>query len=532
MLYVLVSLGTGLWYLSLLSPSLANDLWWAGYSPARHEAFLIDVINAQLMLTRASALNVYAADATVNKVYASATASSTTIPPTYARRIVFSELTSIEYAVPQLRLLSARWSMRMCVQHCWVDFNKTFQVAHTELRQRRCEESYATNAAVYMEATLRNVVWTDYVAVWGGENGPFTVAVELALQETSHGRLFLRGVATARAMTSVADELIYWRRHNLRSFELQWQNRYRPGVTETMVMQNALGMPQLLTLKDVPQGAGPWTSVILFWLPLNNLWQNQMFNRSLIRGSSRYFLANISVDLPALDVEVMHGNTNVPGQFAAQAAQFRRLIGPFQSVDSLHVPVPISLLKAVAALRVTAANDVAALVSPATPIQLMPLAWLGYNYYGGNPLCVALPATSYVQQSFDFTNDCSAPKPLEVVLDPLALLVAHVATISTLSSETRCAAAAPSSLATCLAALNSVDAIWPAHVAITDWSAARHDVGLGLGLMQYATTANGTWRVLRQPLLEPSFTFFGWMFLADWALGRREVLSFQGDVGS
>ncbi|EQC31802.1 hypothetical protein SDRG_10591 [Saprolegnia diclina VS20] len=530
-LYVLVSLSVGLWYLSLLAPSLANDFWWAGYAPTRHEAFLVDVINAQLMLTRANALDVYAADATVHKRYASPTAT-TNVPPTYARRILLSELQSIEYAVPQLRLLSARWSMRMCVQHCWVDFNRTFQVAHTEARQRRCEDKYGTNAAVYMEATLRNVVWTDYVTVWGGENGPFTVALELALQETSRGQSFLSSVATARATTSVADELAYWRRHAMRSFELQWQNRYRPGVSETMVLQNALGMPQLLTLKDIPQGAGPWTSVILFWLPLNDLWQNQVLNRSLIRGSSRYFLANISADLPALDIEVMHGDTTVPGQFVAQAAQFRALIGPFQSIDCLHVAVPHSLLTAVAALRVASANDVAALVPPTTPIQLLPLTWHGHSYYGGSPLCVMLPNTSYVQQSFDFTNDCSSPQPLEVVLDPLALLVARVASATAFSIETACAAAAPLSVPTCRAALQSVDALYVKHVATADWPAAQHDIGLGVGLMQYATTATGAWRVLRQPLLEPSFAFFGWMFVTDWALGRREVLSFQGDVDS
>ncbi|KDO18225.1 hypothetical protein SPRG_15606 [Saprolegnia parasitica CBS 223.65] len=37
------------------------------------------------------------------------------------------------------------------------------------------------------------------------------------------------------------------------------------------------------------------------------------------------------------------------------------------------------------------------------------------------------------------------------------------------------------------------------------------------------------------PLLnpsDPSFDFFAWLFLFDWAIGNREVISFQGDLGT
>ncbi|EQC26435.1 hypothetical protein SDRG_15716 [Saprolegnia diclina VS20] len=58
-----------------------------------------------------------------------------------------------------------------------------------------------------------------------------------------------------------------------------------------------------------------------------------------------------------------------------------------------------------------------------------------------------------------------------------------------------------------------------------DWNTSVADeIGLNIGLMQYATAANGSWVVLQQPLLEPSFAFFGWVFLFDWVLGNREVV--------
>ena len=156
--YLVLSLCIGVWYLSQLAPSLANDLWWPSFSPTRHQAFLIDLVNAQLTLMSAGALNLYGQDASIAKVYDASLVSSTNVLPTYARNVIFAELTSIEYAVRQLRTLSASWSMRMNTQHCWVDFNQTFEVAHTLARQGRCQHHLAANAVVYMEAILRNVV--------------------------------------------------------------------------------------------------------------------------------------------------------------------------------------------------------------------------------------------------------------------------------------------------------------------------------------------------------------------------------------
>ncbi|OQR88393.1 hypothetical protein ACHHYP_06836, partial [Achlya hypogyna] len=171
--------------------------------------------------------------------------SYTNVQPTYARHIIFNELTTIEYAVPHLRRLSASWSMRMNVQWCWVDFNQTFEVAHTVARQQRCLDNFRSNAAVYIEATLRNQVWDDYIAIWGGDNGPFTVAVQLPLMESTAGRAWLATVAQARNTTSVDEELVYWRSFGLERFQLQWQNRWQAGISETIVLKNALGMQQV-----------------------------------------------------------------------------------------------------------------------------------------------------------------------------------------------------------------------------------------------------------------------------------------------
>ncbi|EQC34274.1 hypothetical protein SDRG_08046 [Saprolegnia diclina VS20] len=529
--YLVISLGIGLWYLSLLSPSLANDLWWAGFTPTGGEALLIDLVNAQLALVAASTVNIYAADATMQKLYNMSTAG-TSVSPTYARRAILGELTSIEYAVPQLRTVSGSWSMRINVQHCWVDFNKTFEMAHTDARQRRCERFFATNGAVYIEAILRNVIWTDFQAIWGGDDAPFTVAIQLALEETAIGQAFLNQVSTARASTTIQDEILYWQNYKLDRFELQWQNRWQVGITETIFLENAIGMRQLVTIKNLPRLTGPWTSLRLFWIPLNDLWNLHDMNRSLVRGSSRDFRANLSTALPAMDLEVFIGETSVSGQFFNQAALFRTTVGPFESIDLVYKSLPQTSVQAFVALRqrlVAAPGGHDLLTAlPRIAVELTPLGWRSFGYYGGDPACTALPRTTYVQQSFDFFYDCSKPKPLMLVVDPLLLVLARVATASQPIQDI-CAVASPA--AACIAATTATDQLLESFAL--DWNTSvANEIGLNIGLMQYATAANGSWVVLKQPLLEPSFAFFGYVFLFDWVLGNREVVSFQGDNGN
>ncbi|EQC35334.1 hypothetical protein SDRG_07046 [Saprolegnia diclina VS20] len=526
LLYLLTSLSIGLSYLSLLAPSLLNDLWWAGFSPTEGGAFLIDIVNAQLALVNATSLDIYAIDAAIKKRY-NASSATTNLSPTYARRILFAELTSIEYAVPQLRTLSASWAMRMNVQYCYVDFDQNFEVAHTARRQRRCRRQYATNGAVYLEAIWRNVVWADYITTWGGDGGRFSVAYQRGLQETLVGRNFLANVAHARNSTTMDDELNYWRQFRINRFQLQWQNRWQPGVTETILLENAIGLQQLVTIKDVSQGVGSWSSGLLFWIPLNDLRFAQAVNRSLIRSASNFFGANVSSTLPFEDLEVFQGNTLVSGQFFNQSALFRDTIGPFQSVDSLYVDAPSVLVQAVHRAKIQVSNELLDVI-PSVTLRLTPLAWRGFVYHGGNLLCTTLPGTTFVQQSFDFFDDCSKPKPLIVTWSSLAAVFTRLATLNASVHDICEAASSPTD---CAAAVTATDQLLQQQLATPfDWTPPTID--LDVHLMQYATTSNGSWVVLRQHLLEPSFAFFGWVLLYDWVLGEREVISFQGDSGT
>ncbi|KDO21463.1 hypothetical protein SPRG_12506 [Saprolegnia parasitica CBS 223.65] len=531
--YVLFSLSCGLWFLVYLTPCFRNDLWWPDYNLSGHQAFLIDVLNRVLATTPVATFPITNSLPGVQKGY-NGSSSVTTVYPTYARQLALHDLSSIEYAVANLRLLSASWSMRMNTQHCYVDFNRTFTVAHTAERAARCDAKYRANGAVYLEATLRNVDWNDFLTIWAGPNMPFTVAIQLGLEETEAGRRWLATTASAHTNTSVDAEIAYWRSFNITTFVLQWQNRWQTGMTETVALTNALGMPLSTTIKSLSRVTGPWTSQNLFYMPLNDLWVMQGLNRSLVWGTSKYVGANISASMPAIPIEAWNANY-ATGVFAAQAALFHYELGPFLSVDAFYRVPPASLLAAydtlqaalVPRLGVDRALSAAYRAIPTgvttTPT---PLAWRNYTFYGGNPMCVSNLPTSFVQQSFDFFDGCTQATPFWLSPSPAALVFGVVATDA---SSAACAAAGVN----CSAASRVRQRL---DIARSEFAAATNDViAMGLEHMQYARSPNGTWLMLHQSLLDVkdlAWTLSSWVLLREWVLGVREVVSFEGDVRS
>ncbi|OQR88852.1 hypothetical protein ACHHYP_20288 [Achlya hypogyna] len=292
-IYFVCSLAASLVYLQQLSLSTCNDLWWPGYNLTGYEAFLADVANDALQTRRNGSLDILSLG--VPKRYDAPT-STTLVYPTYPRLLVLNELTSLEYAITNLRELNPTWALLMNTQWCWVDFQSQFEVAHTESRQERCRRRYASNAAVYVEAMLRNVVFDDFMDQWGGQGSAFTVAVQESLQETLAGQRWLDLTAHARATTSLEAELRYWKSEGMKSFVLQWQNIRRTALTETLDVTNAFAMKHSFTIKSVDRYPCPATSADLFWGPLNDVYMIAIANCSLVRGSRNYFSGLIDLD--------------------------------------------------------------------------------------------------------------------------------------------------------------------------------------------------------------------------------------------
>ncbi|KDO21046.1 hypothetical protein SPRG_13837 [Saprolegnia parasitica CBS 223.65] len=528
--YVLGSIGLGGYYLWLLAPSFANDLWWASYNLSGHQALLIDIANAALATHGHGVLDLLSAS--MPKTY-NVTPSFTRVHPTYARRLVLSERTSIEDAIAGLRTLSASWSMRLSTQLCFVDFQRRFHVAHTSARQARCVAKYAANGAVYYESMLRNLEWHLFQIAWGNY---FEIGIQSGLLESADGRQWLDTTSTAFNATSISEEIAYWKSSGLERFELQWQNRWTTGVSETMTVENALGWRQAYAVKSVPRATGPWTTLVMNWLPYNDLWVLATINRSAIAGTSNYFNANLSASRPAIDLQAWSGFLAPSGPCDV----LRLEIGPMPSIDMYYIAPPTSLVQLYRGFHAALQGEMTASVAhaiealPNVVLHPVPPSWVapGRLFHGGNPTCYTGTGKPFVQESFEFHDACAQSVPLAMTSEALPLLFAAYA-YQFASVAAPCALQSSAQCATALGAAASIVQSLPRDesVATVIADVVRTDVGL----MQFASD-DGVFQLLRHGLLDEGgsagWPFFGWRALYDWVEGTREVVSFQGDAST
>ncbi|KAF0711888.1 hypothetical protein As57867_004987, partial [Aphanomyces stellatus] len=310
--YVALSLGLSAIYLTLLQPAFSNDLWWPRYNVTVHQALLIDLFNAALATQANGTIDLLASWTVIDKSYDSSVATAE-IYPTYMRRLVWAELSSVEYAVVNLRSMSGSWSLWMCTQYCWVDLQRQFEVAHTAGRQQRCADRYSANGAVYMETMLRNQDWDDFIANYGGDGGIFTISVQAWLEQVPSGQLWLAATASARRTTTVPQEIAYWRTQNITSYKLQWQNRIQGGLSETIIVENAFGIEEGVTVKSLPQTMEAWTSYAMYWFPVDDFTVLQSMNMSLIRSADNAF-----VQLSPIAFEDLLGLQDADGDYIRQ----------------------------------------------------------------------------------------------------------------------------------------------------------------------------------------------------------------------
>ncbi|KAF0693779.1 Aste57867_15278 [Aphanomyces stellatus] len=538
-LYVALSLASSSFYLCILQPAFANDFWWTRYDASTHQALLVDLFNSRLATQATGTVDLLAPRASVDKAYVTRAAWTPNFE-TYARRLVLSDLTSVDYAVVNLRALDSHHCMWMATQYCWVDLRRQFSVAHTAARDQRCLDAYTANGAVYMETVVRNQVWSDFVQNYGGPGGVFTVAVQAWLEQTPAGVAWLMDTSTARAHTSVAAEAAHWQAHGIARFQLQWQNLLLVGLSETMTIVNALQWPQTVALKHLPATYEAWTTVVMYWMPLKDLSAMQSMNQSLIRS------ANNSFERASFSFETSLGLVDAAsGRYVDQVALFRSTVGPFNSIDIFVVPVPAPVLAVYGAFatalyeamaaqpRVRAAVDAIAdfALAPTTPPAWTTVPPL--RFHGGNPMCLTGAPLAYIQQTVDNMDNCATQTRFELMLSKyssvFAALMSPTTSVCTSSSSASCNASIESVTLAVAALPPSV----AAAIAPLAGPAADAVHGTDVGIMQYASTRDATWQLLQQPLLQDiSWANFGWAMVFDWVEGRREVLSFQGDVAS
>ncbi|KAF0717225.1 Aste57867_2427 [Aphanomyces stellatus] len=542
-LYVALTLLSSCVYLSVLKPAFLNDLWWSGYNVSGHQALLIDLFNIQLTTRANGTFDLLAPEAVADKCYIES-ASTTDVYPTYVRRLAWIELTTVHYAVVNLRSLSAYWSMLMSTQFCWVDLHHEFQVAHTAARQQRCADRYIHNGAVYFETMLRNLDWADFEQNYGGDGGMFTVAVQTWLEQVPSGLEWLTTTSNARQLTSVIDEIAYWTTNNITSYEMQWTNFWQMGMSEAITIVNALGMQQDLVIKNVPRTLESSSSLVMYWIPMNDLIIMQTRNRSLVRS------ANNSIQMPPyLDMEGILGLADANGDYFDQTQSFRSTVGPFNSVDTFYVPVPKPVLDLYDVFQrsLFASLDnqpsLYRVINSIENINLSPTppAWMDpqFQFYGGNPMCLLGEPLPFVQESFNFYDNCARQLPLTMSISKYSSIFAILA--SSMQGD-MCNALQVENNLLCVEYLDSVISLAKQLVHVSNailpliQPASFSIQTISVGIMQYATYGpilSSNWSLLHEPLLtDEVWSFYGWVLTFDWVEGKREVVSFEGDEAS
>ncbi|KDO18158.1 hypothetical protein SPRG_16433 [Saprolegnia parasitica CBS 223.65] len=157
LVYLWSAMAIGAYYLVLLSRSFANDLWWPSFNTTGYQLFLVDAINHALEQRLSGVVDL--TQLVMPKSYG---ATQLPVPhPTRARALLLTELTSIEYAILNIRNMSADQSMMLPTLFCYVDFGQRWELAHTVARQTRCKERYHFNGAIYLDSLVRHS--TNYI---------------------------------------------------------------------------------------------------------------------------------------------------------------------------------------------------------------------------------------------------------------------------------------------------------------------------------------------------------------------------------
>ncbi|KAF0686069.1 Aste57867_22034 [Aphanomyces stellatus] len=530
--YLAGTLACSVWYCILLQPSMTNDLYWPHYNTTGYQAFLVDILNVKLQTLSNGSVDLFAADAALPKCYASAT-TQPDFYNNYARRVLYTEMNTLAKAIQGMRSTGKSRLASAYAQYCWVDFERRWDIAHTDGRARRCLERYVDNAANYVEFVLRNVDWTVFQRA---NSAAWPIVIGQALEATLDGAQWLADRPKYAQKLSVADEVAYLEAHQLTRYELQWQNEVQMGHTESVGLRNILNVEQTMALKTMDHVWGPWTSINMFANFRNDMGNLAILNLSLVRNASNYFQVQGYVFSNQLGLQ----DTN--GVYNEQPGAFYSTIGPFGGVDLLYVQLPLRLITLHSAfaqsLDLYFSGTPNALTTfedfPSLSLTPLPPAFKGadgMSYFGGNLLCLTNPATPYPQSQFAFDDMCAQTHQFTLAATATSLVFAlmasgatDVATVCTLQMSAGCI----SILAQAQTLGQSIG-----ELPSTAWTPQATNAIPPIQFIQFAqTTAN--WVVLQQPLLtsDPHWSFYGWLAIFDWIEGRREVVSIEGDVST
>ncbi|KAF0698950.1 Aste57867_10441 [Aphanomyces stellatus] len=537
-LYVLATAAGTVVYLDILSPSIANDLWWPHFNKTGVQTFLGDLYNTQLALGATGTLDLFGA--AVVKDYSLGTAVVSMRPAT-GRAILLDRL-PLAQAITTIRAVSFYENIRTVPPPCWADFSRTFEMSHTSRHQAICNARRVANAAFYLEALLRNVGAADITS------STYFPQVQSTILDgidgaSAAGAAWVHSMLEPTVVLSVADEVRHWEAQQLSYYQNLMQNLYQEGVVDSIEVVNALGMRQRITINSIGYTNRPkaaWSTQYAFSGFWNDFGTAAGLSASLIRSAPNAF-ESLGYDWDF----VYDGPAGTPA-----TALIRAHLGPLSVIDTFFVQIPASLVAAVgdtlralhAAVLTQSSLEYMRLIEP--NVDAVPSAWVQPNavYYGGNPMCCYGHPLPYIQPSFGYYDDCGVQSQHTMTLTRDSVLFAVLATqIQGDALASVCGLCSSVTYSSCLEALIPAYAVLhtllaPSLKSSTLLQRAVEDlVPLNISFVQWATI-NGTDQVLTQPMVSSPYvdpwSFFGWMTMFEWVHGEREVYAFEGDFAT
>ncbi|OQR96942.1 hypothetical protein ACHHYP_12872 [Achlya hypogyna] len=523
--YLSLTVGLSLWYLTLAAPSLVNDYWWPGFTTSGAQTFLGDYFNAQASLgTNATLL---LSSLRVPKRY-DTLPTFVEMPPALAREVLLANL-SFPVVIEALRANPMAANIRMFTQYCWVDLARAFPMALNARRQAKCAQRYVRNGAVYLEPLLRNTQGSDLFASPYVQTMNATLFAPLAA--SPDGRAFVARIFQA-TWASTAAEAAHWAASGLDTWQSQVTNYYEQGLVQTIVIENALGIRQSVTVFAIAsqfRGLALWSLVYSYAGIWNDLWTCEALNATMLLGVDptsdalkadwEFNMDSVATSTPVLDV-------------------VHTYLGPLASIDIFLVAKHPTLLAYVAAVQ-AAVTEIDAAEVPDATIFPVPKGWAtpGVVYYTGNPMCFSAAPAAVVQLPMGFYDTCDGPAPLSVELHRRNVLFAlHTLPLVAPGTPLEAIAALCQSPPACLAALAPAALLAAQLVPISSAPAAvAAATALNASVYQFAGTLNGSIGfLLQQALVAPGdpWSFFGLVLLYDWLTSSRELYAVEGDAGA
>ncbi|KAH9121531.1 hypothetical protein LEN26_010620 [Aphanomyces euteiches] len=565
LIYVFSTIFGSITYLSLTSSNMANDFWWANYNASREHVFVTRLFNTQLSMrphvgSIAISDNKFMDDA--NYTISLSPGVPRIIKPLYLSHLLLTDGSDLGTIIHGLRAMDACLAPWISSQYCWLDFEKKWEMANSAARQTRCEKTYSSNAAVYLESMLRNIKWPQLRSCWGSS---LELAFASPLSKTPDGLVWWTNVQSVR--TSEADEVNYWKSFGVTEYRTDWQNYKTLGIIETFDIQNAFGIAYPMTLKytNGTFNLASQTSMKMYWGFASDLWaitssSTSMYKSSLIRQDDKFAFSNRTMELILVENGTL-GNADLEN---SALSVFRQTIGPFGSVDLKRVEVPRSLLTfatnffdILSHLCVQSADFARIYLSPYSLMRIvyMPPPWSWSNStsprtVGGNLLCRELPSTSVGGSMFVMTGaftGCANSISEEMRIPSSFRHAAAIGSnfVKTNDTDGICSTITEFSMSSCedqllLPSMRLLlnDSLFDPELLIklqTMAAIAQRDIqAMPIEINQYGKTVNDTIAIMRHQIFDPAYPTFhyvAWLLAMEWATNSREVISIQGDLG-